>query len=89
MNLKLQRESRGPRRDDDAYAYARVGVKKSMISGTIPPEIGKLKHLTTLELDGNLLSGTIPPEITKMSHCRACSLTAARSVALSRPKSQT
>lgn len=36
------------------------------LSGTIPPEIGNLKHLTNLELDGNLLSGTIPPEITKL-----------------------
>jgi hypothetical protein len=33
------------------------------IYGTIPPEIGELRHLLSLELHGNGLSGLLPDEI--------------------------
>jgi hypothetical protein len=33
------------------------------IYGTIPPEIGELRHLLSLELHGNGLSGVLPDEI--------------------------
>ena len=33
------------------------------VTGPIPPELGELKKLVVLELDGNHLSGSIPPEL--------------------------
>ncbi|WP_420441702.1 Ig-like domain-containing protein [Candidatus Palauibacter sp.] len=44
------------------------------LSGAIPPEIGALTRLVTLDLDGNDLSGAIPPELGKLANLTALDL---------------
>jgi len=46
---------------------SKLELGNNELTGTIPPEIGKLSRLTTLSLYGNKLTGTIPPEIGKLS----------------------
>ncbi len=36
------------------------------LSGDLPPEIGELKNLTDMKLNGNELTSTIPPEIAQL-----------------------
>ena len=38
------------------------------LSGTIPPELGRLDDLRRLELDGNKLTGPIPSELGDLAH---------------------
>ena len=38
------------------------------LSGSIPPELGKLSNLSWLDLYGNDLSGSIPPELGKLTN---------------------
>ncbi|XP_060182473.1 MDIS1-interacting receptor like kinase 2-like [Lycium barbarum] len=40
-----------------------IDLSKNQLSGTIPPEIGKLTNLVYLDLSINKISGTIPPQI--------------------------
>lgn len=40
-----------------------VNLSINHLSGTIPPEIGKLTNLVCLDLSNNYISGTIPPQI--------------------------
>ena len=44
------------------------------LSGTLPPELGDLTHLTWLVLDGNELTGSIPPELGNLADLRGLSL---------------
>ena len=44
------------------------------LSGSIPPEIGKLAHLEHLSLDGNDLSGRIPQELGSLANLRRLDL---------------
>ena len=38
-----------------------------MLPGTIPPELGALSSLLTLDLDSNRLSGTLPAQLGKLA----------------------
>ena len=40
---------------------------RRVLSGTIPPSIGKLERLKDLDLDYTRISGTIPPELGECS----------------------
>ncbi|MBC2899758.1 hypothetical protein CFC21_112580 [Triticum aestivum] len=40
----------------------------TMLSGSIPPELGELKSLQTPFLDNTMLSGSIPPELAQCSN---------------------
>ena len=42
--------------------------------GRIPPELGRLAKLDTLDLDGNELSGEIPPELGNLSNLTVLSM---------------
>jgi hypothetical protein len=44
------------------------------VGGTIPPEIGCLTNLTSLELQGNHIAGEIPPEIGNLTNLTYFSL---------------
>ncbi|XP_027356771.1 MDIS1-interacting receptor like kinase 2-like [Abrus precatorius] len=44
------------------------------LGGTIPNEIGNLKYLTVLVLDGNNFHGSIPPSICNCTHLRVLSM---------------
>ena len=46
------------------------------IYGTIPPEIGELRHLLSLELHGNGLSGVLPDEIYDIEDLQLLNLAA-------------
>ncbi|KAH0760290.1 hypothetical protein KY290_023783 [Solanum tuberosum] len=43
-----------------------VDLSMNQLSGTIPPEIGKLANLVYLDLSVNHISGTIPPQISSL-----------------------
>ena len=45
------------------------------LSGSIPPELGYLSHLVSLDLANNHLTGPIPPELGNLAHLRYLSLT--------------
>ena len=45
---------------------ASLNLESNGLTGTIPPEIGKMLSLETLNLESNGLTGTIPPEIGEM-----------------------
>ena len=44
-------------------------------TGEIPPEIGNLTNLTTLNLENNQLTGEIPPEIGNLTNLTTLNLT--------------
>ncbi|XP_006354070.1 probable LRR receptor-like serine/threonine-protein kinase At4g08850 [Solanum tuberosum] len=44
-----------------------VDLSMNQLSGTIPPEIGKLANLVYLDLSINQISGTIPPQISSLT----------------------
>ena len=46
----------------------RLGLGRNRLSGSIPPELGNLTHLTHLYLSDNNLSGNIPPELGNLTH---------------------
>ena len=39
-----------------------------MLDGTIPPEIGLLSNLTTIDLSGNQLTGPLPDEVGRLTN---------------------
>ena len=44
------------------------------LTGTIPPELGRLANLSFLQLDSNNLTGTIPPEVGNLAKLEYLSL---------------
>ena len=46
----------------------------NQLSGTIPPELGDLTALASLDLEGNQLSGTIPTELGNLTALTSLSL---------------
>ena len=51
-------------REHEAISFLQLlHLPNNCLFGTIPPEIGKLRHLMSLELHGNGLSGAMPDEI--------------------------
>ena len=48
--------------------------RDNALSGEIPPELGSLSNLWSLELKDNDLSGEIPPELGSLSNLRALDL---------------
>lgn len=49
-------------------------LPNNCIYGTMPPEIGKLRHLMSLELHGNGLSGSMPDEIYNLEKLQLLNL---------------
>ena len=49
-------------------------LKRNYLGGSIPPELGNLNNLHTLDLRYNDLDGSIPPELGKLSNLRRLSL---------------
>ena len=52
----------------------RLSLRQRRLSGTIPPELGKLSELSSLDLNGNRLSGEIPAELGRLSKLAALHL---------------
>ncbi len=52
-----------------------VRLDHNLISGTIPPEIGRLTAVSQLALDNNRLSGTLPAELGRLTGLRDLLLT--------------
>ncbi len=48
---------------DDHDRVVELNLSQNQLSGTLPPEIGRLADLTNLDVYGNQLHGEIPPEI--------------------------
>lgn len=56
----------------DAYSpdVMFLDLGSNNLTGTIPPELGNLTNLNSLELRGNQLTGSIPPELGNLSNLR-------------------
>ncbi len=52
----------------------RLILWRNQLAGSIPPEIGNLTSLTSLELGRNALSGSIPPELGNLTSLTSLSL---------------
>ncbi|KAL6573352.1 hypothetical protein OROHE_001811 [Orobanche hederae] len=52
----------------------RINLGNQQLSGSLSPELGKLKHLEYLELYDNSLTGSIPPEFGNMSNLQSLDL---------------
>jgi hypothetical protein len=50
-------------------------LNNNQLTGSIPPDLGKLKNLTILDLGTNLLTGPIPPELGSLSSLATLYLT--------------
>ncbi|XP_059458419.1 putative leucine-rich repeat receptor-like serine/threonine-protein kinase At2g24130 [Corylus avellana] len=44
-----------------------IDLQENQIFGSVPPNLGKLSHLASLNLTSNLLNGTIPEEMSNLS----------------------
>ena len=51
---------------DSAGRVRELSLSENGLSGTIPPELGKLSNLEWLDLSENKLSGAIPPELGQL-----------------------
>ena len=45
-----------------------MGLSENQLTGEIPPELGQLANLTSLQLSGNQLDGEIPPELGQLAN---------------------
>ena len=61
-------------RTDGSGRVVRLGLRSNQLAGPIPPELGKLSNLTTLDLGINDLTGPIPPELGNLSELTWLSL---------------
>ena len=53
---------------------AALDLRDRNLTGRIPAELGELRHLRVLRLDGNRLTGPIPPELGKLTRLAMLSL---------------
>ena len=53
---------------DDAGRVTAVVLSANRLTGTLPPRLGDLIHLHTLDLSDNELSGSIPPNLTNLTN---------------------
>ena len=60
---------------DDSGRVTELVLRRSGLSGHLPPEIGSLSNLTRLYLGANLLSGPIPGELGNLTNLWGLSLT--------------
>ena len=51
-----------------------LSLRNNNLTGTIPPELGVLTSLTSLELSSNKLTGTIPPELSALANLTSLDL---------------
>ena len=51
-----------------------LSLRQRRLSGTIPPELGKLTELSSLDLNGNRLTGEIPADLGRLSKLAALHL---------------
>ncbi len=65
----------GKQRHYGATEGSSVRLDHNLISGTIPPEIGRLTAVSQLALDNNRLSGTLPAELGRLTGLRDLLLT--------------
>ena len=61
---------------DESGRVTRLELPENNLNGQIPPELGMLSNLQTIELWGNELSGKIPPELGSLSNLQALELAA-------------
>ncbi len=55
---------------DDAERVTELKMATNGLSGSIPPELGRLSHLQKLSIGGNQLSGAIPDAIGRLTHLK-------------------
>ena len=51
-----------------------LNLRDMDLTGRIPRELGELRHLSVLRLDGNQLTGPIPPELANLTRLKMLSL---------------
>ena len=65
------------------FGVTKLTLSKSNLTGTIPPELGRLSHLRTLNLRNNQLTGSIPIALGKLLNLEWMSFTTINCRALS------
>ena len=53
---------------DDGGRVTRLVLRDNGLAGEVPPELGALTHLRTLDLSGNALTGPVPEELGSLVH---------------------
>ncbi len=59
---------------DNAGRVVSLDLRRSNLTGSIPPELGKLANLSYLNLSENELSGSIPPELGNLANLSSFSV---------------
>jgi hypothetical protein len=49
-------------------------LPNAQLSGTLPPDLGRVEHLQHLDLSRNALNGTLPPALLNTTELRVLSL---------------